>query len=310
MHNALYVLHGFCGQSHHEVQLHRGESAGKGNAGSSHQFFFADIFVDNVPQPLGACFRCESQTAFPHALNPIHQLLGKIIHPQRGQSDVDAVFVQIGQQFVQRFFQLAVVAGTQRGQGQFLIAGGIAERTALPDNGFRRFLPKRTVQKACLTETAAPYAAAKHFFYGTVVHRFHKGYHKCFRIERLVHVLYDPFGHLFRCTVFRRHCGNGTVRLIGHLVQRGHIDPLDLCRRTEKCRAACSLPLHLQIEVHEFQIDFLALPQNKQVEKVRQRFRITDAGTAGNHQRCQCFAAVTGMQRNPCQVQHIQDIGI
>ena len=157
MHNTLYVLHSFCGQSHHEVQLYRSESAGKGNAGSPHQFFFADIFVDNVPQPLGACFRCESQTAFPHALNPIHQFLGKVVHPQRGQGDVDAVFVQIGQQFVQRFFQLAVVAGTQRGQGQFLIAGGIAERTALPDDGFRRFLPKRTVQEACLTETAAPY---------------------------------------------------------------------------------------------------------------------------------------------------------
>ena len=113
MHNALDILQRLCGQSHHEVELYHRKTAGKGDACGAHQFLFADIFVDDIPEPLCACLGCKGKAALPHALDAFHQFPGEVVHPERGQRDVDAVFIQIRQQIVQCLFQAAVIAGTQ-----------------------------------------------------------------------------------------------------------------------------------------------------------------------------------------------------
>lgn len=40
---------------------------------------FCDIFVDGVAQALGPGLWRKGETALPHGLNPLHQLLGKIV---------------------------------------------------------------------------------------------------------------------------------------------------------------------------------------------------------------------------------------
>ncbi len=73
--DALDVLHGLGGQTHHEIELHRGVAALKGDAAALFDLLPGDVFVDDVPQPLGAGLGGEGQAALAHPGGLLDQAL-------------------------------------------------------------------------------------------------------------------------------------------------------------------------------------------------------------------------------------------
>ena len=65
------ILDGLGGEAQHKVKLYRSVAALKGDAAGLHDLFLADVFINDVPQSLGACFRGEGETAF---ADPAHLL--------------------------------------------------------------------------------------------------------------------------------------------------------------------------------------------------------------------------------------------
>ncbi len=67
--------------------------------------FFGQSLVDNIPQPLGTCFRCKSKTAFLYILHLIHDIQGKSIDPKRRQGNIDFLSSTVFNQKIQQFRQ-------------------------------------------------------------------------------------------------------------------------------------------------------------------------------------------------------------
>ena len=66
---------------------------------------------DNVPQPLGACFRCESKAALLYILYLAHNIQGKSIDTQGWQRDIDSIAMKFFDQEVYQFLQLRIITG-------------------------------------------------------------------------------------------------------------------------------------------------------------------------------------------------------
>ena len=72
---------------------------------------------------------------------------------------------------------------------------------------------------------------------------------------------------------------------------------------------APSFRLCTVVECHDLGGTFLALSQGEEVNKVRQRLRIEGAHASGKNHVVKSLT-FAGMERNPRQEQHIQDVGI
>ena len=165
---------------------------------------------------------------------------------------------------------------------------------------------ERAIDKPGLTEPASPDTAAQHLDHRAVVHRLRKRHHKIFRIEHLVQIADDPFVYDRRRTLLRSNCGDRPVRMIAHLVEGRDINPFNLCRAPQELLLGTSLFFADEIEVHQFEVDLLPLPEDKQVDKIGDRLRVAGAGAARYHHRPE-VAAVFGAHLQPRQIEHVQD---
>jgi len=108
--NAQHVLIGLRGQAQHEVQLHGVVAPGKGRAAGLKQILLGDIFIDDIPQPLGTGLRGEGQAALAALGQPLHQVHGEVVRPQTGQGQIHMALLteilqlvaQLGQGRVER----------------------------------------------------------------------------------------------------------------------------------------------------------------------------------------------------------------
>ena len=125
--DALDVLHRLGRQAHHKVELDRGVAALKGGLAGGEHLLLGDVFVDDVPQALGAGLGGEGKAALFDAGDLLHQFLREVVHPKAWQRQAHPLLWSPGQQVVQQRLDLQIVAGGQRGQRQLLIAAGVAQ---------------------------------------------------------------------------------------------------------------------------------------------------------------------------------------
>ena len=97
---------------------------------------------------------------------------------------------------------MGVIARGQGGQGEFLVSGGIAERAALPVDGFNRFFPYRPIKEARLAEAASPDTAPENLAHRPVVDDIDKGHDKGIRIVEGIEIPDNPFAD--RRDVYKR----------------------------------------------------------------------------------------------------------
>ena len=133
------ILDGLGGQANHKVKR-CGSALGEGHVYRVEQLLFGDVFVDDVPHPLGTCFRGEGQAAFPHGVDTLHQLGGEVIHPQAGQGKADLLPFRPLVQGVNQFIEVPVIAGGKGGKGDFIVPSGMAQVPALAVDGLNAFL--------------------------------------------------------------------------------------------------------------------------------------------------------------------------
>ena len=125
----------------------------------------------------------------------------------------------------------------------------------------------------------------------------------------LVHVVDHPLDHLGRGAVFRRDGGDGAVAVVGHVVEGGDVDPLDLGGGPEEAGLVPPLRLGPAAEVHDLRQKVLPLPDEGHINKIRHRLGVVHGGAPGNDQGRQT-RPVLPPEGDSRQVQHIQNGGI
>ena len=134
------------------------------------------------------------------------------------------------QHIVQQCFQLAVITGGKRRQRDLIVTCISAQAAPRLGEHIRIPLTHGTIDKARLTKTAAPHAAAQHFDLRAVVHRTDHRHHKILRQRLAVHILNDGLAHHGRRAFFRRDGFHAAVGPIGHIVKRGHVNAFDMAQ--------------------------------------------------------------------------------
>ena len=138
-----------------------------------------------------------------------------------------------------------------------------------------------------------------------------KGNNELFGIEHLVKVGNDALCNLFwhTCTV-GHNAFYPAVLLVGNVIEGRNIYAAYLCSPFKEALLCVFAGLfHLLVKLHQFKVGFLALADNKQVDKITQGFGIAYAGAARNYNGV-IFTALSRRHRQTCQVKHIQDICI
>ena len=166
-----------------------------------------------------------------------------------------------------------------------------------------------TAGETGLAEPASTDTAAKYFQIGALVNNFGGGNDHLGGIVGIIQIFDDPLCHLHRCTVNRCDCSNGTVFLICVFIERRHINAGNLGNLQKERFLAPTLRLCTVIQCNDLRGDLLAFTQSKEVNKVSQGFRIKGTYTAGKHNIVQTLSVLC-VERNTCQRQHIEDIGV
>ena len=211
-------------------------------------------------------------------------------------------------QLVAQLVERRIIAGGQTGQCHLLIAGVVAAIQAVLRAQVTAPVSHRTIHIPRLAEPAAADTSPEQLQHHPILHdlrRRHDGF--CREIGR-VHIVHDALGHHGGCPIVGNDLLDRTVGVVTDLVQTGHVDTVQLCRRHQEAVLVPSLTAGFSMQLDEFRGNILALAQRHDVDKIRQRLRVIHGGAAGDHQRGQ-FRALCAVQRDPCQIQHIQDPG-
>ena len=114
-------------------------------------------------------------------------------------------------------------------------------------NGISGLLTERTVDEACLTESASSYASSQHFNGNSVMDYLGKRNHKILRIVDLVHILDDPLLNNGRSAVCWLNFADYAVLAVAVLIKAWDIDSLYLTGFLQKLSTCCALLFHLPI---------------------------------------------------------------
>jgi hypothetical protein len=128
------ILQRFRRQPDHKIELDGCPATLKRGIDGFHQLFFRDVFIDNVPQTLCSRLRRKSKTAATDGFDFGHQLRGKIIDPEGRQRNAGVLLFRPCMEPVDQLVQLGVVARTERGKRNLIIARAVAQIVALPVN--------------------------------------------------------------------------------------------------------------------------------------------------------------------------------
>ena len=203
-----------------------------------------------------------------------------------------------------------MIGGGQTRQAQFIVAGVAAERAGAVADELGAAFTEGAVELACLTEAAAAHAAAQHLDAGAVLHRTDERHNKVFRRGEAVHIPDDGLCHAGGNAGTVRGDGlNAAILPVGHIVEGRHVDAGNFGEFQKQLFFVPALlfaPLDCGADVLEH---LLTLAQLHDVEEIRHRLGVADAGAAGNNQR-PALVAVRGAQRNTRQAQHGQHVRV
>ena len=309
--DALNVLHGLGGQTHHEVELDRSVARVERDGAGLFDLVPGDVFVDDIPQALGTGFGGKGQAALAHLGGLLDQALGEVVHTQRRQRQADVLLGGPLVQVIQQFFQLAVVGGGQAGKAELLITGIGAQvlRRLVQQAGIT--LTHGAVQKPRLTDPAAAHAAAQHLDAGAILNGTHHGHHEVRRRGKLVQILDDGLGDAGRdARLVGRDGLDPAVLVILHIIERRDVDAGDFGDAQQQLLFGDAAFLFglLDLSTDAGQLVF-TLTQLDHIEEIRNGFRIAGAGTARHDQR-PALVAVFGIERDARQIQHSQNVRI
>ena len=102
---------------------------------------------------------------------------------------------------------------------------------------------------------------------------------------------------------------NGAVVVILDLIERGHIDALDLSGGLKELLLRCALCLILLEQVDKLVCDLLAVAREGYIKEFSHGFGVADARAARNDYRGQVFS-VPRSDRQSRKVEHIEHIGV
>ena len=308
--NALDILHGLGGQTHHEVELDRSVARIESDGAGLFDFIPSDVFIDDVAQTLSTGLGGKGQSALAHLGCFFDEALGEVVHTQGGQRQADVLLGCPLVQIIQQLFQLTVVGGGKAGKAQFLVTGVGTQILCCLVQQTGIALAHGAVQKARLTEPAAAHAAAQHLDAGTILNSTHHGHHKVGGRGELVQILDDGLGDARRNA--RLVGGDGlysAVLVVGDIVESRDVHARDLCNVEQQLLFGDALLFRLfDLGADGGQL-VLALAQLDNVKEIRDRLCVAGAGAARYDQR-PAVVTVFGIERDASQVQHGKDIGV
>ena len=100
-----------------------------------------------------------------------------------------------------------------------IITGILTKSLALRINRFGRFFTNGTINKACLTESAASNTTSENFLNGSVVNYFNEWNYKIIGIETIVHILYKPFMNYGRSVTLRLLALDCSVIIVRNVIK-------------------------------------------------------------------------------------------
>ena len=124
-----------------------------------------------------------------------------------------------------------------------------------------------------------------------------------------VHVVDHPLDHPLRRAVPGGDGADRAVLLVIHVVEAGHIDPLDLGGGPEETGLIPALRLGPPAERHHLRQQLLPLPDEGHVDEVRHRLGVVHGCAAGDDQGGQ-GGPVLAAQGQTRQIQHVQHGGV
>ena len=119
----LSVLLGLRRESEHKVELHLGPAAVESGGNTPHDVLFRNALIDDIAKTLGPGFGRKGERTLFDILNALHDIERKSVDAQGRKRDVDFSLLGVLNQVLQKFLQVGVVTGTQRAQGNLLVAG-------------------------------------------------------------------------------------------------------------------------------------------------------------------------------------------
>ena len=308
--NTVQILKGFRGQAHHKVQLYAAPAALEGVGNLLHQVGLGHALVDHVPQALGARLGGKGEGGFAYLLGFLQRFLQHAVDAKRRQADGHPLVGQALHQFADQLRQTGIVAAGQAGQADFLISRGTLQLFGKLHQALQAALAHRAVQHARLAEAAATGAAAHDLQHDAVVNDLRIGHGNLRGIGGLVQVSDNGLDHLGRgFRAVGRKGRNGAVLMVGHIVQRRHIDAAQGGKALHAFFAGLAGFLPFQDGAVHLDDGLLAIADHKGVDEVRQGLRVEGTGPAGHHDGI-FPAAVLPQQRNAAKLQHGQDVGI
>ena len=290
--DAPHVLLGFRGEADHEVELDGLPARVEDLLNRRHQVRLRVPFVDHVPQALRPRLGRQREARLADAPDLLHQGPGEGLHPHGGERDGDPLFLVALHERGEQGLDPAVVAGAQRKQRQLAVPGRLKH---LPGHGFQKAgvpLPDGPPDHARLAETAPARAAPGDLEREAVVDRLHQGDDGPPRPGAAVEVGDDPLPH-------------GLPRRM----QGGRVHALDAGQPGEPLPPVQFPLLRGDEGPGDFGDDLLPLADHEGVDEAGHRGGVEGAGAAGDDQRV-LLGPLFPPNRDPRQVQHVEDIGV
>ena len=203
-----------------------------------------------------------------------------------------------------------MVAGRKRRQRDLLITCLFAQAFGLSFYGVYVFFSERAIDKTCLAESAASYAAPENFDDCSVVDYLREWDDESLGIIHIVKVRNNTFSYPCRCLLYiRRDSFHRTIVVICHIVKLRDIHSLEFYSFSEKFVFRAALPFHIFIKLEQFYVDLFTLTDYEQVKKVCHRLGIAHTRTAADNYR-HSVVTLSGKHGNARKIEHFKHIVI
>ena len=237
-------------------------------------------------------------------------LLQHAINAQRRQADGNMLLFKGLHQLTNQLCQAGIVAAGQTGQADFLIAGGIFKAESQFHQSFQTPLPYGAIQHARLTKATAPGASPHDFQHNAVMDNLRVRHGNILGVIGRVQIHHNPLVHPSRSfRAIRRKGSNGAVFMVGHIIQRRHVHPLQLRQLLQAAFPGFPGLSPCRNDVAQFQHDFFPVANHEGVNDPCKRFRIEGA-RASCHDDGILPATFAAAERNAGQMEHGKNVGV
>ena len=245
-----------------------------------------------------------------HLLGFLKGFLQHAVNAQRRQADGNMLLFKGLHQLTNQLCQAGIVAAGQTGQADFLIAGGILKAESQFHQPFQASLPHWAIQHACLAKTAAPGTSPHDLQHNAIVNDLRIRNRNILGVIGCVQIHHNPFVHLSRSfRAIRRKGSNGAVFMVGHIIQRRHVHPLQLRQLLQAAFPGFPGLSPCRNDVAQFQHDFFPVADHEGVNDPCKRFRIEGARTSC-HDNGILPATFAAAERNARQMEHGENVGV